>query len=788
MKKILNIVTVVLLTLGMTSELSAKKFLGDPVAPAKSNSSVQRVGAAGCLPAKTSTDLDLNNVRARINTGGDMWWDLQNQPEYEIPAGSSKTAMFSASLWMGGVDVNGQLKGAFQRYRSNGNDFWTGPLSNDGKASTTAEVCAEYDKHFVVFRSQVDEFIAKYNNPKFPSYEVPDIIKDWPAHPTFPNQSYYLAPFFDKDGDGEYDYTQGDYPYYDISNALCKPTKNALGEYEYATTAEGNGILADQVLKGDQTLWWVFNDNGNIHTETQGNAIGVEVRAQAFAFTTNDVINNMTFYTYEIINRSTFRLSETYFSQWVDTDLGFERDDYVGCDVQRGLGYCYNGNNVDGSGLPKHYGEQPPAVGVDFFQGPYMDADGVDNPKFSPYVVTDTIFQGVDTIIVQDTVIKANCDESINGVNFGDSIVDNERFGMRRFVYHNNLGSGVPEYMTDPDIAPEYYQFLRGIWKDGTKMRYGGNAHVSNPQAGPECDFMFPGDSDPCNWGTGGIAPAVLEWTEENSGNQEGDRRFMQSAGPFTLEPGAVNYITVGIPWARAATGGAWASVELLRTVDDKCQALFDNCFKVLDGPDAPELTIQELDGELILYLENVEGSNNQNETYTEFDPTIAALNPDSLSSTDRFDSIYRFQGYQIFQLADGETSVSDIYDVSKARLVAQCDIKDDIDMIVNYVKDDKVGAMAPQIMVEGTNQGIRHAFKIDEDMFATGDNKLINHKKYYYVAVAYAYNSFLEYSDDPSVIGGLYGQKTPYLAGRKSAIGPIPSYYCNSTYHSSRS
>jgi hypothetical protein len=115
---------------------------------------------------------------------------------------------------------------------------------------------------------------------------------------------------------------------------------------------------------------------------------------------------------------------------------------------------------------------------------------------------------------------------------------------------------------------------------------------------GPECDFMFPGDTDPCNWGTGGVPPNDgfnqdgKYWTEETQNNQPGDRRFMQSAGPFTLEPGAVNYITVGIPWARATTGGPWASVELLRVVDDKCQALFDNCFKVLDGPDAPDLSI----------------------------------------------------------------------------------------------------------------------------------------------------------------------------------------------------
>ena len=44
-------------------------------------------------------------------------------------------------------------------------------------------------------------------------------------------------------------------------------------------------------------------------------------------------------------------------------------------------------------------------------------------------------------------------------------------------------------------------------------------------------------------------------WTEKNSGNDPADRRFVQSAGPFTLEPGAVNRITTGVVWARATAG-----------------------------------------------------------------------------------------------------------------------------------------------------------------------------------------------------------------------------------------
>ncbi len=115
------------------------------------------------------------------------------------------------------------------------------------------------------------------------------------------------------------------------------------------------------------------------------------------------------------------------------------------------------------------------------------------------------------------------------------------------------------------------------------------------------------------------------------------------------MEPGAFNNITVGVVWARATGGGAFESVNAMRAADDKAQALFDNCFRILDGPDAPNIDIQELDQELILYFSNPVGSNNENEEYEELDPTIPE------SATDRY---YRFQGYQIYQVKDAETSV----------------------------------------------------------------------------------------------------------------------------------
>ncbi len=766
-------------------------------------SSTPKDESATCLPASSSNELTVNNVRAYLETGGTMWF--KEVAEYEVPKGSGKTSMFSAGLWIGGRDINGQLKLAAVRFRQVGDDYWTGPLKIQG-ASTTQTMCIKFDKHFKITRAEVDEHISSHGTS---GYVMPSSIANWPAHGD-EGYSYYLAPFKDVNGNGVYDPATGDYPYYDINNDLCPWTEDniaAAAAHTLPRTPEdimyygndwhnSNGMIyADHVLKGDETLFWIFNDNAGPHTESSGSPIGLEIRGQAFGFATNDELNNMTFYSYEIINRSTYTLTNTFFSQWVDPDLGYAKDDYVGCDVARGLGYCYNGSNVDGTGQIEAYGDQPPAVGVDFFQGPYMDPDNRDNPKF---YADSASFPGYCDRFLRSAFTQDQM--AINGVNFGDQITDNERFGMRRFVYHNNDNS----VTGDPRVAFEYYNMLQGIWKDNTKMKYGGNAHSSNGGNGPDCDFMFPALSDVCNWGTQGVDPVPSQygadgWTEANVGNAPQDRRFMQSAGPFTLKPGSVNYITVGIPWARASQGGAQASVELLKLADDKCQSLFENCFKTLDGPDAPDITIRELENELILYISNEDrNSNNYHETYKELDPQIPhtlsqntlisthdtvysyhadgtpdtiiteTISPltvhDTLSVSDRQ---YKFQGYQIYQLANSSVSVTDLSDASKAILIGQCDVEDEAGQLINWVYNEALASSVATEMVNGSNTGIFHSFRVTEDKFATGTNKqLVNHKQYYFLVLAYGYNCYKEFKMEADYLDG---QRTPYLAGRRN-------------------
>ena len=158
--------------------------------------------AAGCSPSSSFEWLDINNVRTRINSGGDMWWDLPagTGSKYYIPANGAATSLFAGSLWIAGVDTNGQLKCAALRFRQVGNDYYTGPLTIDGTASIDDVTCASWDKIFKINRAQVDEFLANCdeNGIPDPSYQIPTIIKNWPAHPGENDPagiSHYLAPF-----------------------------------------------------------------------------------------------------------------------------------------------------------------------------------------------------------------------------------------------------------------------------------------------------------------------------------------------------------------------------------------------------------------------------------------------------------------------------------------------------------------------------------------------------------------------------------------------------------------
>lgn len=684
-----NKIGTVLMTLAGALLLSSNAF-ARPDVNATKRTGVEKRGqlktTASCRPAESSIDLDINNVRARLMTGGDMWWDNgTSEARYEIPKGSRKNSLFAGSVWIGGYDEQNQLKVAAQTYRQTGNDYWPGPLN-----PTTGDIeeadCSEWDRFWKVDKETINKFkelSAKDAIVGDPDYEA---IYQWPAKgnlnavgrnqgPLDLNNGIDYAPFIDVDNDGKYDPIAGDYP----------------GETEI-----GN-------IRGDQFIWWVFNDKGNVKQQSNTDGIGIEVQASAFAYSTKDFINDATFYNYRLINRGNLSLDSTHIATWTDADLGYYADDYIGCDTARGLGILYNGTSVDGTGSVNSYGDKIPMVGVDFFKGP-----------------------------IKRTLVNGQIEE--------------EQLGMSSFTYYNNDNTVIG----NPRNGIEIYNYMTGSIRNGQRFSndFNGPNTISKAYGeGSPTPFVFYGD--PSNRG---------EWSECTCGNPVGDRRFVHTSGPFRLDPGVVNDITLGAVWVADVGGCPNTSFRKIRVADDLAQSLFDNNFQTIEGPEAPRMEVRALDRKLVFYLTNDKISNNYQERYgtdlSEQKYRVASTKATKYVKSD--DSLYVFEGYRVFQLRDRFVTPANIFkddgtiNTELAQEVFQVDKQNGVTRIINYEKvtDISDSTYIPILKVEGADSGIRHSFQITSDLFATGDDKtLVNYKNYYFTAIAYAYNNFAPFA-----------------------------------------
>ena len=417
--------------------------------------------------------LDINNVKAGISNRSDMHWDIGGSGNalYEVPKGSGKHSNFASALWIGGLDNNNQLHTSAQTYRQNGVDFWPGPLKLTD-ATTDSATSIQYDKIWKVSYLEINDFINNYNagNVQNGTYTIPQDILTWPGNGDISkDQALILAPFEDVNGDAIYNPMDGDYP----------------------------------KIKGDQALFFIYNDNLSTHQATGGLPMGIEVHGMAYAYGCPSVLNGKeelaytTFYDYKIINRTSTSYHNVYTTLWSDVDLGYYGDDYIGCNVQENYGYCYNGDSNDESisGI-NGYNGYTPAQGFAIMKAPLATLnDGIDNNN--------------------------------NGIT--DEL--NEQTGLNKFTYFNNSFAGIPVQTTDPSNSQNFYGYMTGYWKDGTPFTCGGNSYGGSVQT----NYVFPGD--PNGSVSSDQANTCGNWVETATPN---DRRLLMSCGPFDFSPGEV--------------------------------------------------------------------------------------------------------------------------------------------------------------------------------------------------------------------------------------------------------
>jgi Secretion system C-terminal sorting domain len=386
-----------------------------------------------CAPAISEDFLDIGNVRARILNNGALFL-RGNRTVYEVPKGSGKHSMYISNLWIGGL-IDGELRTAgtsFSPY-----EFWSGPIDESGRPP---DDCSEYDR---IWSLNYEELVSTATNPD----TVAEALHGWPTH--------LGAPY------AEFNNVSGFQP--------------------------GSEDMA--LILGDQMLWWVMNDRGNVHARGGTLPLGIEVRAAAYAFDRPGTIGNSTFYQYTVINKNDRRITDAYIGIQSDVDVGWGKDDRVGTDTTLGMVYGYNGYPDDGDG-PGEYGTTPPAIGLMTLPSRHQPGRTLD--KFS-----HTMW-------------------SVNG------------------------GGALGDASNGEDI----YNYLRSRWRNGLPLTVGGNGfRTSNIVS----NYIFPGDP------TVGAFWSALNNDDEGSQEAPLDTRMIGSFGPIDLSPGDTVSFSAALVWSRGS-------------------------------------------------------------------------------------------------------------------------------------------------------------------------------------------------------------------------------------------
>ena len=304
-----------------------------------------------CGPATAGAYLHGNNIRAYIPNNGGLFFNGQ-EAGFNVPYNSSASqqtnTLYAGGLWLGGYDAGGNLKLAAQTYNQNGADYYQGVLDTLGNKDTAFDCF--YNKVWKVDAAEVLAHINAYVSNGGVLTQIDSSILYWPGknNPNYyASIGYYLpsnrdfAPFYDRNNDGTYNPFDGDYPVYEDGNP--------------------------QAIAASMTFS-IFNDNGSIHTSTNGQPLKAEVHLLSFALNcSNDpILNNTIFTRHSIISRNPIPLYNVRAALWIHGGLGCYLDDYVGTSIADNAIFIYNADaddNINCFGATG-YGAFPPVQSI----------------------------------------------------------------------------------------------------------------------------------------------------------------------------------------------------------------------------------------------------------------------------------------------------------------------------------------------------------------------------------------------------------------------------------------
>lgn len=334
---------------------------------------------------------------------------------------------------------------------------------------------AKYNHVFHVTLQMIQNHIDSIQSGSTTYRPDPNILF-WPGNgdPSI-GQPAIIAPFADLNNNGKYEPMLGEYP-------LIYGNDCSFNVTHYPDKGDPSKAMAFR--------FWTYTQ----HCDTA------------------NVYKNVVFRKIEVISHGV-AFDSLQFGDYCDGDIGFSEDDYVGTNVNLGMGYFYNGTLYDPgqSGLPGLH-DTLAAAGILYLKGFKQADDGIDN------------------------AIGVGPNQSVNGYGFNDGIVDNEYKGMYASVEPDAQFFG-----SFANSWKDWKNILNGLFLTGDSIGYGGNANV--PQDTIYTRYIYPYKQDSLHYGTNGVNPG-FPWSEFNlykdtlQATSPIDNRLILSYGSGALHSG----------------------------------------------------------------------------------------------------------------------------------------------------------------------------------------------------------------------------------------------------------
>jgi len=476
-------------------------------------------GQQGSLGIPQATLMNINNISSWYKNNGESERNpATGNSGLTFPRGTS-TAVYSSGLMFGAISTDGIQSGP----RVTGHSYNSGFAPGAILGLRTGIVESASDPNVRIWRIRRDYAVADLKQ---------DAAEYFMKSLTVVTAEDILAirDQYKKDWQ-EWPASKGA-PFYDANNdGIYTP------QFETVDGKEVPKVFpqADEpgIAKGDQVIWYVCNDIANGDSPWKTKPMGLEQQVTIWGYNSSSKTGNILYKKFKVVYKGTSqtpvgsKLENAYITHWSDYDIGDAGDDFAGCDTLLSLGYGYNSKTLDSE--YRKFNLIPPALGYDFLQGPIVPSSG-------------------DTAVFD---LKKR--------------VGYKNLSMTSFIY---FASG--DMYTDPPFnfngSIQWYQMMRGLppFPQGPPDP----APVNNPVTNKPTGFWYSGD------------PVLKTGWIDGRINSPGDRRIVQSSGPFTMALGDTQEIVVGV--VMAIGDDFLNSITKMKENDRYVQFMYNSLFELV--------------------------------------------------------------------------------------------------------------------------------------------------------------------------------------------------------------